>query len=191
MIDLIKIWTHEGIFHIIDPNALDHLLYIIALALPFILSKPKELLIQVSAFTIGHTLSLAFSATSTLILDKFYIECGILTSVLVTAILGMRYKDRSLSVLHYLITLFVGCIHGFGFGSEFATMHQDKGREFVSSLFGFNLGVEIGQLVIIAMTFICIWGLTKVGHKYQRLLYLINGAIAIYASILLYRLIVT
>lgn len=189
MTDLLLIWIKEGIFHILDPEAFDHLLYIIALSLPFILSKSRELLIQVTAFTLGHTAALVLAATAILSIDKFYIELGILLSIIFTAVISMLYRDRTPSKLHYLITLFVGCIHGLGFGSYFAMMHQQRGVEFISSLVGFNVGVEVGQLVVIAVTYLLVYGLVRVGILHRWLLYTINTGIVIYTTYLLYLLI--
>jgi hypothetical protein len=189
MIDLLKIWIEEGIFHIIDPTALDHLLYVVALAVPFILNKPRQLLILITAFTVGHTLSLGISATITPVLPKIYIEIGILSSVIFTVLLGIRYQDKSPSFLQYLITVVIGCIHGLGFGSEFAMMHQQKGWEFVTSLFGFNLGVEVGQIIIIAASYCVVFGLTKIGVTNRWLLYIINSGIVFYTLYLLIALI--
>ncbi len=189
MIDLLKIWIEEGIFHIIDPNALDHLLYVVALAIPFILNKPRQLLILITAFTLGHTLALGISAAMTPVLPKFYIEVAILSSVIFTAFLGLRYQDRSPSMIQYLVTVFIGCIHGLGFGSEFAMMHQHTGWEFVTSLFGFNLGVEVGQVIIIALSYGVAFGLTKIGVTHRWLVNGINSGIVIYTSYLLIALI--
>ena len=125
------------------------------------------------------------------VLPKYYIELGILSSVIFTAILGLRNQDKSPSIIQYLITVFIGCIHGLGFGSEFAMMHQNKGWEFVTSLFGFNLGVEVGQVIIIAATYGIIFGLTKLGISHRRLLYIIHSAIVLYTLYLLMALITT
>jgi len=191
MWEILQIWIGQGIQHILDLDAYDHLLYIIALILPFALGRYQTLALQVTAFTLGHTLALVIAAQTTLPIDKVWIEIGILGSILLTACYGIAFtsSDR-VSPLHYLVTLGVGCIHGLGFGNFFAQLHPEKGTEFLTSLIGFNLGVEVGQLVIVATLLTVIKLLTLAGADHGHISKVVNSIIAIITLSLLYQLLI-
>lgn len=189
MWEILQVWIDQGIKHILDLKAYDHLLYIVALSLPFALGKYKTLAIQVTAFTIGHTIALVIAANSSLPIPKLWIEIGILISILLTAIYGIAFNTKKeLSPLHYIVTLSVGCIHGLGFGNFFAQMHPDKGTEFLTSLIGFNLGVEVGQLFIIFCLIVFIRLIVYANLSHTIVSKTLNGAISLISIFLLFQL---
>ncbi len=189
MWEVLQLWIGQGIRHIIDLDAYDHLLYIIALSLPFSLGRYRILTLQVTAFTLGHTLALVIAASTSLPMIKTWVEIGILLSILLTAIHGIAFTSRAnVSLPHYLVTIGVGCIHGLGFGSFFAQLHPEKGTEFVTSLVGFNLGVEVGQLIIVIGLITLMRLLSLVGAPTPQVSKGIHLIIAIISLLLLARL---
>lgn len=136
--------------HIISWEALDHILFIIALSALYLLSNWKQVLILVTAFTIGHSLTLALSVYEVIAVKDSWVEFLIPCTIMVTALFNFMQKDftaKSLR-LNYFFALFFGLIHGLGFANTIRFMlakNQSIGR----SLFGFNVGVEAGQLIVV------------------------------------------
>jgi hypothetical protein len=147
-----SIWFGTGLSHILDPSAYDHFLFVILLALSFPVSEWKKLLLLVTAFTVGHSLTLALSVLRRFSIPGPYIELGIALSILVTAGMhlvsyGRRNKTRPL--LLYITTLLFGLLHGLGFSFLLRSM-LDKQSAVILPLLYFNVGIEAGQLIIVA-----------------------------------------
>lgn len=136
--------------HIISWDALDHILFIIALSAIYLLSNWKQVLVLVTAFTIGHSLTLALSVYKVIVIKDSWVEFLIPFTIMVTALFNFMQKDfmpKSLRV-NYFLALFFGLIHGLGFANTIRFMlakNQGIGR----SLFGFNVGVEAGQIIVV------------------------------------------
>ncbi len=136
--------------HIISWEALDHIMFIIALSALYLLSNWKQVLILVTAFTIGHSLTLALSVYEVIAVKDSWVEFLIPCTIMVTALFNFMQKDftaKSLR-LNYFFALFFGLIHGLGFANTIRFMlakNQGIGR----SLLGFNVGVEAGQLIVV------------------------------------------
>lgn len=152
----------QGLQHIFDLDAYDHLLYIVVLSLPFLHKKFRSLVYHITAFTLGHTLALALSALFTIPIDQFWIEVGILASIMLTAFANVFLESKMANSFTYLLTLCIGLIHGMGFGRFFKSIHSDSNSEFIISLFGFNLGVELAQLIIVATAYFLVQRLEKI-----------------------------
>ena len=139
-----------GWHHIIAWDALDHLLFVLALSAIYLIGNWRQVLVLVTAFTIGHSLTLALSVYNIVsIADKwveFLIPCTIIVTVALN-LLEKNYEPRSLR-LNYFFALFFGLIHGLGFANYIRFMiskHESMGW----SLFGFNIGLEAGQIVVV------------------------------------------
>lgn len=138
-----------GLHHIADIRGYDHILFIIALCATYTIKQVKELLILVTAFTIGHSLTLALAALNLITVNAFIIELLIPITIVVTSIYNVsRSPDQSFTRFKYLMALAFGLIHGMGFSNYFRTI---LGREsdIVGPLLAFNLGLEVGQLLIV------------------------------------------
>ncbi|MFO0359674.1 MAG: HupE/UreJ family protein [Flavobacteriales bacterium] len=140
----------EGFRHITDFGGYDHMLFILAMAAPFTISDWKKLLILVTAFTIGHSLTLALSASSIIKFNSGLIELLIPITIFITAASNVLYKDLKDLKWRYLITLGFGLIHGMGFSSYFRMMYEGNSN-WIAQLFLFNCGVEIGQLLVLGL----------------------------------------
>tara|TARA_B100000941_G_scaffold250559_1_gene196887 strand:- start:781 stop:1359 length:579 start_codon:yes stop_codon:yes gene_type:complete len=139
-----------GFDHVLDPGGLDHFYFLIALTLPFMFREWKKLLIWVSIFTLGHTLSLFASNFKWILVDGKWVEFLIPITIGITC-LSILFKKRnaiSKTSLINSITLFFGIIHGLGFGRYFRIISIDDDNS-VISLLEFALGVEIAQVIIV------------------------------------------
>lgn len=152
--------------HIISADALDHQLFLLALVLPFSILEYRRVLIMVTSFTIGHSLTLALCSSGQIRISAAMVEFLIPVSIFMTALLQWwrTEKPSSFSAMFGLAGIF-GLLHGMGFANTLSMM---LGRE--DSLFlplaGFNIGVELGQvfllLVILGFRFLISKGLPSI-----------------------------
>lgn len=140
----------EGIAHITDFDGYDHMLYLVALCAPFVLRDFKKVVVLATAFTLGHSITLAASAAGVLRFSSDLVEMLISVSIGITGIANLLMRDQLLRWWHYFITIGFGLIHGMGFSSYFRMMYSHE-SDWIWRLFQFNLGVELGQLMIIAV----------------------------------------
>lgn len=145
-------YFETGWQHIISWDALDHLLFVVALAAIYLLPNWKHVLILVTAFTIGHSLTLALSVLDIIRINEKWVEFLIPCTIVVTAFLNFAIKDfapRSLR-LNYFLALFFGLVHGMGFANTIRFMLV-KGQNIALPLISFNLGLEAGQIAVVAL----------------------------------------
>ena len=137
--------------HIISRDALDHQLFIIALGAIYLLSDWKKVLILVTAFTIGHSLTLALASLHIIALPSVWVEFLIPLTIVITAAINLFQKNitGAANRLHYIIALFFGLIHGLGFANTIRFM-LSKADNIFMPLLGFNLGLEAGQILVIS-----------------------------------------
>jgi hypothetical protein len=140
----------EGIRHITDFRGYDHILFVAALCLPYLLQDWKKVLILVTAFTLGHSVTLGLSVYEKIIVPTKWIEFLIPVTILVTALenLGVKQFEFRRSNLRYASALVFGLIHGMGFSNYLRSM-MGKDENIFSELFAFNLGLEVGQITIV------------------------------------------
>lgn len=183
-----------GLDHIMDLDAYDHILFIVALSAIFSLQQWRRVFILITAFTIGHSITLALAGLKIIGFPGDIIEFLIPVTILITAIYNVTTSntlDEMESVfnkkflIHYAFALFFGLIHGMGFSNYFASM-LGKESNIVEPLFGFNVGIEAGQLIIVACILICSYialNVLKISQKSWNLF--ISGAAAGIALILM------
>ena len=138
--------------HIISRDALDHQLFIMALAAIFTWKDWKQVLILVTAFTVGHSLTLALSVLEIFSLSSQWVEFLIPLTIVVTAAGNLMQRNRLQNKiqLNYWLALFFGFIHGMGFANTIRFMLSEE-QQLGWGLLGFNLGLEAGQLVVVAL----------------------------------------
>ena len=142
-IDTFLDYIHVGFAHIL-PKGLDHILFVFGLL--FLTPKFYPLLIQVSIFTLAHTITLAISSLKIINISTAIIEPLIAASIIYVAI--ENFFNSSLTKYRSIIIFFFGLLHGLGFASVLSSFGL-PGTNFIWALVGFNVGVEIGQLTII------------------------------------------
>ncbi|HAA14654.1 MAG TPA: HupE / UreJ protein [Cytophagales bacterium] len=154
----------SGWEHIVDLNAYDHLLFVMTLCAAFKLSEWKQILIIITAFTIGHSGTLILSALDLIPANPRVVESLIPFTIMITAVVNVvnygkvgRFSDTRIK---YTIALVFGLIHGLAFASGFKFMLF--GDSVVLPLFAFNLGIEVGQLFIVLLFTTILWLYTTV-----------------------------
>ena len=155
-----------GWFHIIAWDALDHQLFILALVAVYALKDLNKILVLVTAFTIGHSLTLALSVLDIVRFPSDWVEFLIPVTIALTAIGNiLMYKNTErLMKLNYFLALVFGLIHGMGFANS-ARMMIASEQNIAAPLFGFNIGLELGQIT----TVILILSLELILIKYLKL----------------------
>jgi len=148
----------EGFWHVLDLQAYDHILFIILLAVPFLFNSWRKLLFLVTAFTIGHTISLLLVTFGKVSFSSAYIEFLIPVTIAVTALYniftaGRRHRDNT-PWLTAMIALFFGLVHGFGFSGAFRMLASGSDQSTLLLLGEFALGIEAAQLVIVLIVLI-------------------------------------
>lgn len=141
-----------GRAHILDWQAYDHILFLIALCAIYLLQDWKKVLILVTAFTIGHSITLALSTLDIVSVRSELIEFLIPVTIFITAVSNLLRKQSALTPanlnMNYFFGMFFGLIHGLGFSNYLKSI---LGREdsIVTPLLSFNLGLELGQIIIV------------------------------------------
>ena len=138
--------------HIIAWNALDHLLFVLALSAVYLIADWKKVLILVTAFTVGHSLTLILSVVDIVRLNDKLVEILIPCTIIITAGLNLWQKEFGSKSLqrNYFLAFFFGLIHGLGFANYIRFM-MSKDDSIGTDLLGFNLGLEAGQIVVVAV----------------------------------------
>ena len=141
----------DGILHITDVEGYDHMLFLLAMCAPFTWKDWKPVAILATAFTLGHSISLALAAFDVIRFSSDIIEFLIPVTILVTSIFNFSTgASTSVSLYRYASAAVFGVIHGMGF-SSFFRMISTENDSFIQQLFLFNIGVEAGQLLILCV----------------------------------------
>lgn len=141
--------------HILDyANGYDHILFVVALCSLYLLRDWKKILILVTAFTIGHSITLALSTLNIVSVNAELIEFLIPLTIFITAFSNIFRQEENQSTLslqlNYGYAIFFGLIHGLGFSNYLKTL-LGKDESIVTQLLAFNLGLEFGQIIIVAI----------------------------------------
>ena len=168
----VVLFFKQGLSHILDLDGIDHLLFILAITVIFSLSQWRKLALLITAFTIGHSITLVLSVYDIFTLPRDIIEQLIPITIIVTCINNFIkvYKPTQINYqLLYTIVLIFGCIHGLAF-SNFLEMAFFEDDNLLASLVGFNIGIELGQLIIVGVFLAAIQmafrGFKKLKHEH-------------------------
>ncbi|MDF1547558.1 MAG: HupE/UreJ family protein [Bacteroidales bacterium] len=146
------IYLQLGFEHIIDLTAYDHILFIITLCAVYLFKEWKHVIILVTAFTIGHSITLALASLNFLMINPKLIEFLIPLTIFITAVANILTKKTEYSTtLHrfkYFTALIFGLVHGLGFSNYLKSLLGTQ-QSIIKPLLAFNLGLEIGQLIIV------------------------------------------
>lgn len=170
-----------GIQHITDLDGIDHILFITALCLRYLWTDWKKLLVLVTAFTIGHSVTLALSTLNVISISQRWTEFLIPITIIITAINNCFVKDFTFNSKYptiYFFALFFGLIHGLGFSTLLKSM-LGKNTSIITQLFAFNLGLEVGQLFIVSIILLFSFLLVRIIHVNRRgFILFVSGGIA-------------
>ena len=141
--------------HIVSLDALDHQLFVLVLMAIFVFKDWKKILWVVTAFTIGHSITLALSVFDILRAPAKWVEFLIPLTIVITALdnILMRNKPQNLMKMNYYFALFFGLVHGMGFANT-ARMMMSKEESIFVPLLGFNIGLEVGQIAVVIVIMI-------------------------------------
>ena len=176
--------------HILDYlNGYDHILFVLALCAVYSVHDWKKILVLITAFTIGHSITLALATLEIISVKGELIEFFIPLTIFITSFSNLFREEKSIEKsrvqINYVFALFFGLIHGLGF-SNFLRSLLGKDQNIISQLLAFNLGLELGQIIVVALflalSFILI-DLIKVSRRDLKLV--LSSAIAGIALVLL------
>jgi hypothetical protein len=147
------IYFQIGLKHVLDIHAYDHVLFLIALAVPFLFKDWQRIVLLVSMFTIGHTLALLLSIFGIIAIKVNVVELLIPITILIVALFsiftsGKSNKKESINLV-FFITLFFGIIHGLGFSNYFKSILGGSPSSKLLPLSEFALGIEAAQIVVV------------------------------------------
>jgi len=174
------IYLQLGYQHITDINGYDHILFVIALCAIYRMSDWQKILYLVTAFTIGHSITLALAALELIEYSTDLIEFLIPVTIIVTCFANFFHRStesvlnpEKFSRIRYLFAMMFGLIHGMGFSNYLKSL-LGKDESIVLQLLAFNLGLEIGQLFIvvvaITLSFLVLNGLKIKKHSWNLIL---------------------
>lgn len=153
-------FVHLGFSHIVNPEALDHILFLLALAAIYRRTDWRGGLWVITAFTIGHSITLALAVTGAVRLPTPLIEFLIPVTIVVTGLENILIRNRAQAPLggryRPVFAGAFGLVHGAGFANYLQSLFVDP---IAVPLFGFNLGIELGQLAVLAMSVVVLAGL--------------------------------
>lgn len=162
------LYFNLGLYHVLDWNAYDHVLFFIALCAAYSWNAWRRLLFLVTIFTLGHTISLFLSHFQVVSVDARWVEFLIPITILTAAIYNLFKAGGNRSHeqvgLLFVVTLFFGLIHGFGFGRYYNQINEDKT---VLPLLEFALGIEISQIIVV-LAVLAVWFFVQTFFRFQQ-----------------------
>ncbi len=156
---MFKLYLELGIEHIADLEGYDHILFVAMLCAVYTFKEWKQVLILVTAFTIGHSLTLALATLNIIRVSTAWVEFLIPVTIFITAAgnIVTGEPDNKSAKVKYALALFFGLIHGLGFSNYLRSLLGTH-DSIVAPLLAFNIGVELGQILIV----LCVLALTAV-----------------------------
>lgn len=159
MVSSFLVYLRLGFEHIVDWRAYDHLLFVAALCVAYPIRAWKPLLVLVTAFTVGHSMTLVLATLNLVRIDTVLVEVLIPVTILLTSVVNVAESARLTDILaeserarriKYGTALFFGLVHGMGF-STFLRAALGAEERITLPLFAFNVGLEAGQIVIVTV----------------------------------------
>jgi hypothetical protein len=148
-----QLYLNLGLQHIADFKGYDHILFIITLCAVYQIKHWKKILILITAFTIGHSVSLVLATFHVVSVPGDWVEFLIPVTILFTGIGNILQRKESYSKTHhifkYSLALFFGLIHGLGLSNYLRSLLSSEDN-LAGPLFSFNLGIELGQIIIVS-----------------------------------------
>ena len=154
---MFQLYLELGLEHIADLQGYDHILFVAMLCAVYTFKEWKQVLILVTAFTIGHSLTLALATLNIIRVSNAWVEFLIPVTIFITAVGNMvsAKPGHASARVKYALALFFGLIHGLGFSNYLRSL-LGAHDSIALPLFAFNIGVELGQILIV----VCILTLT-------------------------------
>lgn len=174
-----KTWFLVGFDHILNVAALDHILFVLALVVVYKPNMIKQIVILITAFTIGHSITLIISALDLITYDQKVIEFAIPLTIVLTSfnnIVNRKKEIKKAVNSNYVIALVFGLVHGLGFANYLKALLFEG--NIVMELFSFNVGIEVAQLIIVfVFLFISFLGSNYLFNKRENWVLFVSSAI--------------
>ena len=177
-------YVQLGIDHILDLEGLDHLYFIVSFCLLYTIQDLRKIAALVTAFTVGHSITLALAALDKISVNPDLIEMLIPITILISCLLNywtlLRQTEYRVpkGYLIYPIILLFGLIHGLGF-SNFLSAMLFEGESIVTPLLGFNIGIEVAQLIIVLVVLSVLWLTDKLLKWKKAVRLVLNTAVSV------------
>ncbi|MBC8147379.1 MAG: HupE/UreJ family protein [Bacteroidetes bacterium] len=185
---IFELYLKLGFEHIADLAGYDHILFIITLCAIYKLNQWRKVIILVTAFTIGHSVTLALATLKIINITTGLIEFLIPVTIFLTALGNiLQNKEEVSKQLHYFkyaTAMFFGLIHGLGFSNYLKSLLGLE-NSILGPLFSFNIGIEIGQLIIVMIIFAISYSLTDILKVKKRELNLVISGAGLGISLIL------
>ena len=160
MFDIFYSYLKLGFQHIVDIESLDHILFVITLCAVYQLAEWRKIAIVITAFTLGHSITLVLAALKIIVPNRYLIELLIPMTILISGVFNLiseKFNIRSAKLyIKYAFALFFGLIHGMSFSSFFTDIMGDS-SSIVFPLFSFNVGIELGQFFVILLYYLFVY----------------------------------
>ena len=165
---MFEIFLKEGFKHILDPQAYDHIMFVIAICIIYRWFEWKKVLILVTAFTLGHSLTLALASLNIIRFNTSIIETLIPITIIISAAYNLlrNTEEPGSTTIQYILAAGFGLIHGLGFSNYLRSILAGE-ESIIGPLLAFNIGVELGQIIIVGMTMILGFLITKSKLSYK------------------------
>lgn len=183
---LFEMYLRLGFNHIVDINGYDHIIFILTLCAGYSFTQFRKILILVTAFTVGHSFTLVLATLKIFTLPNHIVEFLIPVTILITAISNLFNPNGGKNRFVYVLTLFFGLIHGLGFSNYLQNL-LGKEASILIPLLAFNIGLEIGQIVIVSVHFLILFlamTMFKLNHKNWKL-FLSGAAVGIALTLII------
>jgi hypothetical protein len=160
------LWFSTGFSHIASAGGADHILFLIALCAVYTVKQWKSLLVLITAFTAGHSVTLALGVFRVLNINAALVEILIPLTIILSCAFNLYNRNRALTRnlrSNYMLALFFGLVHGLGFSTMLRSLLGSSGS-ILSPLFAFNTGLEAGQLIIVFLIMVFSVALTSLSR---------------------------
>lgn len=172
--DQVWIYLQLGFKHILDLEGYDHMLFLVALCSRYTFTQWKEVFLLATAFTVGHSITLALCVLDVFTVNTAVVEWLIPVTIAITALTETITADKVQNKWKYLITLLFGTIHGMGFSGFLKSLYGSDSNVTVP-LLSFNIGLEIGQLLFVVVLLALSTAVIKAGMQGRRWHLLLSG----------------
>ncbi len=188
------VYLELGFQHIADLGAHDHILFVVALSAGYALTHWRQLLILVTAFTVGHSITLALATLRLVSISSYLVEVLIPVTIVITGVFSIvetrlagdaEDPPARTRRIKYGLALFFGLIHGLGF-STFLRAVLGEEESIALPLFSFNVGLELGQIGILSAVLVLTWAMVRgVGMKASHWTIVLSGTTTVAALVIL------
>ena len=152
---IFNLYFELGIEHILDFRSYDHILFITSLVSVYLIKQWRQIIVLITAFTIGHATTLILSTLDLISVNPNIVEFLIPVTIIITSLSNIVDKttynsNKKLHHLRYAISIFFGLIHGLGFSSYLKSM-LSMSDDLFTPLLAFNVGIETGQFIVVSI----------------------------------------